>query len=63
MKLKTGFYNNRAIFCKTLQCSTWVLNNLTSFLWSTKVETKENCCRFVKYRLSQVLHKSQTVNL
>ena len=32
-------------------CSTWILNILTSFLWSIRVHTIENCCRFVKYPL------------
>ena len=29
-------------------CSTWILNIFTSFLWSLRVQTIENCCLFVK---------------
>ena len=33
---------------KTIACDSLLLNTLTSFLWLLRVQTKENCCRFVK---------------
>ena len=39
--------------------STWVLNTLTSLLWSIRVQTIENCCWFVVWtQILTVLHLS-----
>ena len=32
-------------------CSTWILNILTSFLWSIRVQSMENCCLLIKMTL------------
>ena len=52
--LKTLQWNHPPVAC----ASTCVLNILSSFLWSIRVQIKGNCCLFVKYSLNICYHKT-----